>query len=150
MINDFYSTKQHELFFGEHMKSLLAVFVLALSLSAMAYESGMGRNGPYTVGPLGYTDPSVSSAGVGVMSAGSSVGSSVGNPTLGTSAGTSASLQMKAIAQAVENDAQNYLQTGEMSLLLNNQVNNILAQNGELSVEEAVSIVLEFAELHLQ
>src|SRR6218665_2966359 len=107
------------------MKSLVAVFALALSVNAMAFSSGIGPNGPYTVGPLGYTDPIVSSAGAGVTSAGSMVGTSVGNPTLGTSAGTTASLNMKVVAQAVENDAQNYLQTGEMSLLLENQVNNI-------------------------
>lgn len=132
------------------MKSLLAVFVLALSLNAMAYETGMGKNGPYTVGPLGYTDPIVSSAGVGVSSAGSTVGSSAGNPTLGSTVGSTAALNMKVIAQAVENDSQNYLQTGEMSLLLGYQVDHILTQNADLSVEEAVSIVLQFAELHLQ
>ncbi len=134
------------------MKSLLAVFALALSLNAMALETGMDGSMPYTVGPLGYSDPFVSSAGVGVIFAGSTVGSTAGNPTLGSTAGTSAALNLniKLVAQAVENDAQNFLQTGEMSLLLNNQVNNILAQNSELSIEEAITIVLQFAEIHLQ
>ncbi|MBC7714743.1 MAG: hypothetical protein H7177_15460 [Rhizobacter sp.] len=131
------------------MKSLLVVLALTLSVSAMANQTGMGPNGPWTVGPLGYTDPSVSLAGAGVSTAGSSVGSSVGNPTLGSSAGSLAAVNMKAIAVAVQNDAQNYLQTGEMSNLLGYEVNNILAQNSELSVEEAVTIVLQFAETHI-
>lgn len=130
------------------MKSLIVLSLLTLSLNAMAFQSGMGQNGPYTVGPLGYTDPFVSSAGMGVTSAGSVAGTSVGNPTAGTSVGSSLSLNLKVVAQAVENDAQNYLQTGKMSALLETHTNNILAQNSELSVEEAVSIVLEFAELH--
>ncbi|MBC7429300.1 MAG: hypothetical protein H7336_11850 [Bacteriovorax sp.] len=131
------------------MKSILIVLALVLSAAAVANETGMGPNGPWTVGPLGYTDPSVSIAGAGVSTAGSSVGSFVGNPTLGSTAGSSAALNLKAIAVVVENDAQNYLQTGEMSNILGYEVNNILTQNSDLSVEEAVSIVLQFAETHI-
>lgn len=120
------------------MKSLLVILALSLSLGAMANESGIGPNGPYTVGPLGYTDPFVSSAWTGQMALGTTV-----LPTAST-----LSLQMKALAQVVENDAQNYMQTGEMSPLLGTQVNNVLAQNSELSVDEAVSVVLEFAAVH--
>ena len=130
------------------MKKILTIAMLLSLSSAFAYESGMGKNGPYTVGPLGYTDPFVSSAGMAVTLAGSSAGSSVGNPTAGTSVGTSASLNMKTIAIAVESDAQNYLQTGEMSLILAHHVERVLEQNNELSVDEAVSVVLAFAEIH--
>lgn len=130
------------------MKSLLVIATL-LSLSvASAFETGMGKNGPYTIGPLGYTDPFVTSAGMGVTLVGTSAGTSAGNPTAGTSVGTSASLNMKAVAIAVEADAQNYLQTGEMSLVLGYHVDRVLEQNAELSVEEAVSVVLTFAEIH--
>lgn len=131
------------------MKLVVTLLALTLTLSAMASQTGIGRNGPYTVGPLGYTDPSVSLAGAGVSTAGSTVGSSVGNPTLGSTAGSTAALNLKATAIAVENDAQNYLQTGEMSSILAYQVNNIISQNTELSVEEAVTIVLQFAETHI-
>lgn len=131
------------------MKSLLTIAaLLTLSVSAHAFQTGMGKNGPWTVGPLGYTDPFVSSAGMGVTSAGSLAGSSVGNPTAGTSVGTTASLNMKAVAVAVESDAQNYLQTGEMSLLLGYHVDRVLEQNADLSIEDAVSVVLAFAEVH--
>lgn len=124
------------------MKSLLVILSLTLSLGAMALETGMGPNGPYTVGPLGYTDPFYTSVWTGQMAAGTSV-----LPT--ASSGTSTlTLQVKALAQAVENDAQNYLQTGEMSVLLGTQVNQVLAQNAELSVDEAVSVVLDFAAIH--
>ena len=129
------------------MKSLLVILSLALSLGAMASETGSGPNGPYTIGPLGYTDPFYSSAGTAVTSGGAALGTSVSNPLV-TTAGTTAAFNLKAVAIAVENDAQNYLQTGEMSPVLGYQVNNILDQNAELSVEEAVSIVLEFAHIH--
>jgi len=52
------------------------------------------------------------------------------------------------MAQAVENDAQTYLQTGKMGEILEYTVSNVLAQNAELSVDEAVSIVLDFAAIH--
>lgn len=124
------------------MKSLLVILALSLSMGAMASETGMGKNGPYTVGPLGYTDPFYTSQ----WSAQTVVGTTV-LPTASTVL-TAASAQLKALAQAVESDAQNYLQTGEMSALLGYQVNNILGQNDELSLEEAVSVVLEFAAIH--
>lgn len=129
------------------MKSLLVILTLALSLGAMASETGSGPNGPYTVGPLGYTDPFYSSAGTSAITGGTALGTSVSNPLV-TTAGTSVAFNLKAIAIAVENDAQNYLQTGEMSEILGYTVKNVLGQNSDLSVEEAVSIVLDFAAVH--
>jgi hypothetical protein len=131
------------------MKSIITLCSIALSLSASAFQTGMGPNGPWTVGPLGYTDPFVSSQGVAVSSAGSLAGSSVGNPTLGSSAGTSASLQMKTIAIRVINDAEEYFQSGEMSVLLSTLVERVTTQNKDLSLNEAVSIVVEFADSHI-
>lgn len=129
------------------MKSLLVILSLAFSLTAMASATGSGQNGPYTVGPLGYTDPFYSSAGTSAVTGGTALGTSVSNPLV-TTAGTSVAFNLKAVAIAVENDAQNYLQTGEMSEILGYTVQNIQDQNAELSVEEAVSIVLEFAAVH--
>lgn len=131
------------------MKSLLIIATLLSLSAANAFETGMGKNGPYTVGPLGYTDIFVTSAGMGVTIVGTTAGTSAGNPTAGSTLGTSASLNMKAIAVAVESDAQNYLQTGEMSLILGHMVELVQEQNAEVSVEEAVSVVLAFAEIHI-
>lgn len=132
------------------MKLFITLVSMAISLSASAsFQSGIGPNGPYTVGPLGYTDPFISSQGIAVSTAGSSAGSSLGNPTLGSSVGTSASLQMKAIAIRVNNDAQDFFQTGEMSVLLESLVTKIQLQNVELSDEDAVSIVVDFADSHI-
>ncbi len=117
------------------MKTLIAILTLTATMSAFAMQTGTGNNGPWTVGPLGYTDPLVSSRGTQVSSLGSSVGSL-------------ASLNMKAVAVAIENDTQNYFQSGEMSVLLASHVEKIMNQNPELSVDEAVSIVLDFAQLH--
>lgn len=133
------------------MKSIIAVATLAISLAASAsgFQTGIGSNGPWTVGPLGYTDPFVSSQGLAVSSAGSLAGSSVGNPTVGSSVGTSVSLQMKAVAIRVNNDAQDYFQSGEMSVLLESMVEKIQSQNTELSESEAVQIVVDFADAHI-
>lgn len=131
------------------MKSIVTLASLMIALSANAFQTGWGNNGPWTVGPLGYTDPFVSSQGTAVTSAGSLAGSSVGNPTIGSSVGTSASLQMKAIAIRVTNDALEYLQNGEMSVLLASYVQKIEEQNSEISETEAVQIVLEFADKHI-
>ncbi|MBC7538209.1 MAG: hypothetical protein H7281_05275 [Bacteriovorax sp.] len=130
------------------MKTLIAVLTLTISMSAFSYQTGMEKNGPWTVGPLGYTDPLVSSQGTGVSLAGTSVGSSVGNPTVGSTAGSLAAVNMKVIALAIENDSQEYFQNGEMSVLLASNVEKIMKQNAELSVDEAVSVVLEFAHIH--
>lgn len=129
------------------MKSLLVILSLTLSLGAMASATGSNNGVPFTVGPLGYTDPFYSSAGTTVASGGAAVGSSVSNPFV-TSVGTTAAFNLKSVAIAVENDAQNYLQTGEMTPVLGYTVQNILGQNADLSVEEAVSIALEFAAIH--
>jgi hypothetical protein len=131
------------------MKTLIAMLLLTSTMSAFAFQTGMGKNGPWTVGPLGYTDPLVSSQGTAVSFAGSSVGSSEGKASLGSTAGSSAALNMKAIAVAIENDSQEYFQSGEMSVLLASNVEKILAQNAELSVDDAVTVVLEFAHAHL-
>ncbi len=48
--------------------------------------------------------------------------------------------------ETVVNDAHRYLQTGEMSSNLAFLTNKIISQNVELSVEEAVSVVLSNAE----
>lgn len=124
------------------MKSLLIILALSLSMGAMASETGSRNGVPYTVGPLGYTDPFYTSQ----WSAQTVVGTTAA-PTA-TSVLTSVSAQLKALAHAVENDAQNYLQTGEMSEILGHTVNNVLVQNDDLSVEDAVSVVLEFAAIH--
>lgn len=129
------------------MKSLIAALMLT-SLSAFASQTGTGANGPWTVGPLGYTDPLVTSQGAAVSMAGSSVGSAGGAPTIGSTVGSTAALNLKVIAVAIENDSQNYFQNGEMSVLLAGQVEKIMDQNAELSIDEAVSIVLEFAHSH--
>ena len=59
-------------------------------------------------------------------------------------------LSLSAVAgknnEALERDAQNYLQTKEMSSILANQVHMVISQNTELSVEEAVIIVLQTVE----
>lgn len=117
------------------MKTLIAALTLTATMSAFAFQTGTGNNGPWTVGPLGYTDPLVSSQGTAVSFAGTSVGSLQ-------------AVNMKTIAVAIENDSQNYFQNGEMTVLLSSNVEKVMAQNAELSVDEAVSIVLEFAHLH--
>lgn len=130
------------------MKTLIAVLALSATMSAFAFQTGTGNNGPWTRGPLGYTDPLVSSQGTEVSAAGTSVGSLAGNSTAGTSAGSLAAVNMKVIAVAIENDSQDYFQNGQMSVLLASQVEKIMAQNDQLSIDEAVSIVLEFAHIH--
>ena len=130
------------------MKSIIALTCLAFSLTAGAFQTGSGANGPYTIGPLGYTDPFVSSQGSAVVFAGSTVGSTAGDPSLGSSAGSSASLQMKAIAIKIINDAEDYFQNGSMTPALEYLVKNIKEQNSELSETEAVAVVVEFAHLH--
>ncbi|MDD4975075.1 MAG: hypothetical protein PHY93_12025 [Bacteriovorax sp.] len=117
------------------MKTLIAVLTLTATMSAFAFQTGTGNNGPWTVGPLGYTDPLVSSRGTSMTLA-------------GTSVGTVAAVNMKAIAVAIENDSQQYFQNGEMSVLLASSVEKIMNENAELSVDEAVSVVLEFAHIH--
>lgn len=124
------------------MKTILAILALSLSVGAFASETGMRNGVPYTVGPLGYTDPFYTSA----WSAQTAVGTTV-LPTA-SSVLTAASAQLKALAVAIELDAQDYLQTGELSTLLGYQVKHILSQNDQLSVDEAVSVVLEFAAIH--
>lgn len=137
---------------GTYMKTLIATLTLTATMSTFAFQTGSGANGPWTIGPLGYTDPAVTSRGSEVSLAGTSGGALAGNSSAGTTVGSLASLNMryKAVALQIQNDTQNYFQTGEMTVLLKGQVENIMGQNAALSEDEAVSIVLEFAELHLK
>ena len=116
------------------MKTINAVLMLT-SLNAFAFETGMGPNGPWTKGPLGYTDILVSSQASTVASYGTNVLSAT-------------TTHLKVIAVAIENDSQDYFQNGQMSVLLAGYVEKVLEQDQELSIDEAVSIVLEFAHLH--
>lgn len=55
---------------------------------------------------------------------------------------------MKAIAVVIENDSQNYFQNGEMSVFLSSTVKKLKAMNSDLSDDDAISALLDFASIH--
>ena len=111
----------------------ITLFLIFASFNSYAFETGMGPNGPWTQGPLGYTDPLITMQATSIAS-------------LIPPAATSALSNMQVQAKKIINDTQEYFQNGEMSVLLANQVDKIMSQNEELSIDEAVTIVLEFAQ----
>ena len=49
------------------------------------------------------------------------------------------------VAQEVVNDSQAFYQTGELSVKLSAQVSGLIAENSELSVQEAVDALATYA-----
>ncbi len=73
---------------------------------------------------------------------------------VGTLAGVAASLVLagsaiaihsagkEAVAQAAQNDIQDFIATGNMSLALENSINGIQAEDESISEEEAIDLIL--------
>ena len=72
-----------------------------------------------------------------------------GQTTIGGIVKTVTAFLAIALSISLAGDARNYLQTGEMSSLLASEVHKVISQNTELSVADAVSKVLDSADLGL-
>lgn len=106
------------------MKTLIALLLTLSTVSAFAFQAGNDGNVSYTKTIFGVH---ISSEGTHIS-------------TLGKQ-------ELKKVAIAIENDSQIYFQTGEMSAFLSNNIEEIRKENTDLSIDDAVSILLEFAQI---
>ena len=105
------------------MKFTIAMLSLVLSANVFAY--------------------SVTDAVTGVAN---SLVSTTSSPFLTSTAITMGAQMEKVQAEAVINDAQDMLQTGEVSLFLSQKIQEAQAQNLDLSVDEALDLLIESAQ----
>ena len=120
------------------MKALLALMILSLSVNVMAHDDRRydryERNHPQRHTHADDDDVLASLLTIA---------------TLFTTTETDTIIVVNKIAQQVQNDSQAYFQTGAMSPLLERQVGALLAQDAKLSVDEAMTSLLDFAEKNL-
>lgn len=117
------------------MKALIASILLVSSLTALADVTGPGNNGP------------VSSESIGPYEKLFTTQELLESVTQ-TLFEMSEERDLKTVAKVIENDSQNYFQSGELSLFLSNCVEKIRVKDAELSIDESVSILLDFANTH--
>ena len=74
----------------------------------------------------------------------------VSSPTMLSYVSTTGDSVRKAEATAILNDAQEAMQSGKFSALLNQKINDVLDANNEISEIEALEVVIESAQIVLQ
>ncbi len=117
------------------MKKIIAALLLGTTLGAHADLTGPGQNGPASSQSIGPYEKLFTTEELSESATETLIEMSEHN-------------DLKAIAKVIESDSQNYFQSGEMSLFLSNCVEKIRNKDAELSIDESVSILLDFANSH--
>ena len=103
------------------MKFTIAMLSLVLSANVFAYSVTNAVRGTINLGISSTSSPFLTSTGVSVA-------------------------QQKVQAEAVINDAQDMLQTGEVSLFLSQKIQETQALNDDLSEGEALDMIIDSAQ----